>query len=189
MKKITILLFFLATCLIYGKAQPVFTNVPVLNGKVIFQQYVYIDQELSENQRYSLLYKWGKDKFTGNPLLSGIRFDDKARSLTVSSKVELLLPENSAGVREKMMMNYRFDASITNVGCMLVIRDITYQTEPARGSSSFPKAYTAEEMITESSAASGSAADRELKSNTRTSTLAFFNQLYDDLNKIFILKK
>ena len=85
-----------------------------------------------------MLYKWGKDNYAGNPLLSGIRFNEKEKSITVSSKVELLLPQNSDGERLKKMMNYRFDASITNAGCVLIIRDVTYQ-DSDKNKSFFPK--------------------------------------------------
>ncbi len=85
--------------------------------------------------------------YAGNPLLSGIRFDDKAKSITVGSKIELLLPQDSNGVREKVVMNYRFDATITNAGCMLVVRDITYQNDQSPKSSLFPKTFTAEASI------------------------------------------
>ena len=190
MKKFILSAAIMASMLFQAKAQSVFTSVPVVNGKVVFQEFIHVKQELSTDQRYALLYKWGKDNYAGNPLLSGIRFDEKAKSITVSSKVELLLPQNTNGVREKMLMNYRFDATITNAGCMLVVRDITYQNDQVKGSSIFPKAYTAEEMITSGAiSASSSAADKELRTNTQKSTLFYLNELYNDLSKIFELGK
>lgn len=189
MKRVAFIFFLLTACLVYGNAQPVFTTVPVVNGKVVFQQYVYLDQEMPDNERYSLLNKWGKDKFSGSPLLTGIRFDDKAKSMTVGSRAELLLPQNAAGITEKIIMSYRFDASINNMGCMLVIRDITYQTVPAKGASAIPKSYTAEETIADSAISSGSADEKGLKENIKKSSLTFFNQLYDELNGVFGIKK
>ena len=161
----------------------VFSSVPEVNGKVVFQQFIHTDQGLNEDQSYALLYKWGKDNYAGNPLLSGIRFNEKERSITVSSKVELLLPENSEGVRQKTMMNYRFDASITNAGCVLIIRDVTYQNVQEKGKSFFPKSSSAEEMITDS-AINSNASDNELKKNLRKSTLYFLNELYNDLKGV-----
>lgn len=160
----------------------VFSSVPEVNGKVVFQQFIHTHQGLNEDQSYSLLYKWGKDNYAGNPLLSGIRFNEKERSITVSSKVELLLPENSDGVRQKTMMNYRFDATITNAGCVLVIRDVTYQNVQEKGKSFFPKTSSAEEMITDSAINSNSS-DKELKTNLRKGTLYFLNELYNDLKE------
>src|SRR5690554_4126571 len=98
MKKILITVTLLFSLLLQANSQSPFSTVTVVNGKVIFQQFVHIGQELSADQCYSLLYKWGKDNYSGNPLLAGIRFDDKNKSITVSSKVELLLPQNSSGV-------------------------------------------------------------------------------------------
>ena len=162
----------------------VFSNVPEVNGKVVFQQFIHTHQGLNEDQSYALLYKWGKDNYAGNPLLSVIRFNEKERSVTVSSKVELLLPENSEGTREKMIMNYRFDANITNAGCVLIIRDVTYQNVKETGKNFFPKLSSAEDMITDSSVNSNSA-DKEFRTNLRKSTLYFLNELYNDLKKEF----
>lgn len=160
----------------------VFSSVPEVNGKVVFQQFIHT-QGLSEDQSYSLLYKWGKDNYAGNPLLSGIRFNEKEKSVTVSSKVELVLPENSDGVRQKMMMNYRFDANITNAGCVLVIRDVTFQSVKEKGRRFFPKQYTAEEMITDNAINSASD-EKEFRTNLRKSTLYFLNELYNDLKQV-----
>lgn len=189
MKKIIFTALIFASVLIQAKAQSVFTTVPVVNGKVVFQQFIHIDQELTADQRYALLYKWGKDNYAGNPLLSGIRFDDKARSITVGSKIELLLPQNSNGVREKVIMNYRFDASITNAGCMLVVRDVTYQNSQSPNSSFFPKTFTAEETIASTAISAASGLDKEFKTNTQKSTLFYLNGLYNELSKIFNLSK
>ena len=188
MKRILFTIGLVFSFIIGGNAQTqnenVFSSVPEVNGKVVFQQFIHTHQGLNEDQSYALLYKWGKDNYAGNPLLAGIRFNEKDRSVTVSSKVELLLPENSDGVREKMMMNYRFDATITNAGCVLMVRDVTYQNVREKGASFFPKSSSAEEMITDSSINSNSS-DKELKTNLRKGTLYFLNELYNDLKKEF----
>ncbi len=189
MRKISLVFMMIMTFILQAESQSVFTSVPIVNGKVVFQQFVHADQALSSDQRYSLLYKWGKDNFTANPLLSGIRFDDKNNSITVSSKVELLLPQNSDGVREKVIMNYRFDVSITNAGCALIIRDINYQNVQSKGSSLFPKTFNAEDTITPAAISSSPDSEKEFKMNTQKSTLYFFNELYEDLSKIFLLNK
>ncbi|MDO5524087.1 MAG: DUF4468 domain-containing protein [Bacteroidia bacterium] len=189
MKRIIFTVLILASVFIQVKAQSAFTSVPVVNGKVVFQQFIHIDQDLSPDQRYALLYKWGKDNYAGNPLLSGIRFDDKARSITVGSKVELLLPQNSSGVREKTIMNYRFDATITNAGCMLVVRDISYQNSQSGNAAFFPKTFTAEETITNTAISAVSGGDKEFRTNTQKSTLFYLNELHNELSGIFNLSK
>ncbi len=189
MRKILITMTLLLTILLQANSQSIFTTVPVVNGKVVFQQFVHIDKSLSVDQRYSLLYKWGKDNYTGNPLLAGIRFDDKSKSITVSSKVELLLPQNSDGVREKVIMNYRFDASISGAGLTLVVRDINYQNAQSKSSSLFPKTFTAEDTISPNAITSASASEKEFRVNTQKSTLYFLNELYDDLSNVFALNE
>lgn len=192
MKRILFTLGLALSFIIGGNAQTqkenVFSNVPEVNGKVVFQQFIHTDQGLSEDQSYSLLFKWGKDNYAGNPLLSGIRFNEKEKSITVSSKVELLLPENSKGIREKMMMNYRFDASITNAGCVLVIRDMNYLNVKEKGKSFFPKTLSAEEMIVDG-AIDAVSSEKELKQNLRKGTLYFLNELYNDLKKELSVSK
>lgn len=189
MRKYFITLFVLSAFILNAMGQKVdenaFATVPVTNGKVVFQQFVHTNQNLSEDQKYAILYKWGKDNYSGNPLLSGIRFDDKARSITVSSKVELLLAPDSGGKRDKMTMNYRFDASVTAAGIMLTVRDITYLKEGSQGGASvFPKAYSAEEMITDQ-AINSDGGLRELRSNTQKGTLVYLNKLYTGLANAF----
>lgn len=185
MKRILLIVGLVFAVIIGANAQTqdenVFSTVPEVNGKVVFQQFIHTHQGMSEAQVYSLLYKWGKDNYAGNPLLSGIRFNEKEKSITVSSKVELLLPENSDGDRLKKMMNYRFDASITSAGCVLIIRDVTYQDGDSK--SFFPKLSSAEEMITDS-AINSNESDKELKENLRKSTLYFLNELYNDLKGV-----
>ncbi|NLZ94371.1 MAG: DUF4468 domain-containing protein [Bacteroidales bacterium] len=191
MKRILLIVGLVFSVVIAGNTQTqienVFSTVPEVNGKVVFQQFIHTDQGLNEDQIYSLLYKWGKDNYAGNPLLSGIRFNEKEKSITVSSKVELLLPENSDGVRLKQMMNYRFDASITNAGCVLIIRDMTYQ-EATKSKGFFPKMSSAEGMITDSAISSNSN-DKEYKENLRKGTLYFLNELYNDLKKVLSVSK
>ena len=191
MKRILLIVGLVFAVIIGANAQTqdenVFSTVPEVNGKVVFQQFIHTHQGLSEDQSYSLLYKWGKDNYAGNPLLSGIRFNEKEKSITVSSKVELLLPGNSNGERLKKMMNYRFDASITNAGCVLIIRDVTYQ-DSDKNKSFFPKLSSAEEMITDSAINSNSK-DKELKENLRKGTLYFLNELYNDLKNVLSVSK
>lgn len=183
MKKYILILCVLTAGLVSlnGQNETVFTTVPVLNGKVVFQEFIHTDQNLSPDQKYAILYKWGKDNYAGNPLLSGIRYDDKARSITVSSKANL------AAGNEKILMNYRFDASLSNAGCMLTIRDISYNSEKGDGASIFPTAYTAEQMITDQTV--NSSDNKELRNNTRKATLLYFNDLHTQIKNLFQLKK
>ena len=187
--KIIILMSLFALGL-QAQSNQVFTTVPVVNNKVVFKQFIHSADVFSPDQRYSILYKWGKDNYSGNPLLAGIRFDEKNQTVTVSSKIELLLPENSVGVREKVIMSYRFDISVGQGGCTLVIRDISYNNPQVKGASSlFAKPYSAESTITDQAIASAQGQDREFKANVRKGTLYFLNELHEDVNALFVLNK
>ena len=177
MKKYILTLALLATTLITLKGQNDvgFSSVPVINGKVVFEQFIISDPSLTSSQNYIKLQKWVKEKYYGSPLLSGIRFDDKANSVTVSAKTNL-----SDGVS----MNYRFDASITSAGCLLVIRDVTYQDKQRDADSFFPKINTAEQTITDQAVNSGDS-ERDYRDNLRKATLLYINKLYAELNKQF----
>lgn len=172
-----------------AKNQQAFNRVPIVNNKVVFQQFIHVDDVFNADQRYSLLYKWGKDNYSGNPLLAGIRFDDTKHSVTVSSKVELLLPENNAGVREKVIMSYRFDLSVTQGGCTLVVRDISFHNPLIKGASLFTKSFSAESTITNEAIAAAEGLDREFKLNVQKGTLYFLNELHKDISALFVLNK
>lgn len=180
MKKYFIISLFISAFLgIKGYSQveqSIFSTVPVVNGKVVFQQFIHTDQNLPDNQKYTLLAKWAKETFSGNPNLLGLRFDEKSKSINVSTKTDLGLSSNKLNIN-KAAMTYRFDATIINGGCNLVIREISYQA----GSNS---AVPAEQSITDN-AVNSTTDTGSLNSAIRKGTLDYLNQLYAKLNKVF----
>lgn len=168
-----------------NRTEQVFTSVPVTNGKVVFRQFIYTGSELSLKQKYDLLCQWAKNNYTKDPYLISLRFNNENLSITVSSKVEFILPENKGEKNTKMLMSYRFDASVTNAGCMFVVRDIYYEQSNTKGNSSSIETYPAEEMITDSVIASSTGKQKELKSALQQQTLTFLNELYNNLSGIF----
>ena len=186
MKKIIITTGLLITILFNNFAQEDagFSFVPVVNGKVVFEQFIITDPGQNAEQKYARLEQWIKQKYSGNPILTGIRFDVKGRYVAVSAKENMLLPANSACVREEVTMNYRFDTSITGAGCMLVVRDITYQQNGKEKGARFGKVYTAEQVITDQAVNSANE-EGELRGSARKATLAFMNTLYSELSALF----
>lgn len=180
----TISILFAISINIIGQNVVGFNSVPVVNGKVIFEQFVVINSKQSAEQDYAQLQKWVKSKYNESPLLSSIRFDDKSNLITVSAGTNLALPANNSGVKDEMTMNYRFDVSITGAGCMLVIRDITYQSTKKDEDSFFPKKLTAEQTITDQSVTM-TGTEGELRTKLRKASLDFFNGLYSELNSLF----
>lgn len=171
-------LFTAAVFFVNGQINSVFNTVPVANGKVVFEHFVISEQGSTAEQNYAKVQKWVRDNYTGNPLLSSMRQDEKSQSVTVSSKANLDMPAGSDG----MTMNYRLDISATSAGCMLIIRDVSFQTTSSE--SFFPKVYEAEQMITDQ-AVKAAGADNGLRNNTRKAALLFVNELYDDMSKQF----
>jgi hypothetical protein len=167
------------------RVEQVFTSVPVTNGKVVFRQFIYTGSESTPEQKYALLYQWAKDNYTGNPHLISLRFNNENLNITVSSKTELNLSGNNGRKNKKMLMSYRLDASITNAGCIFVVRDINYEQIDTEGNSSSKRIFTAEEMITDAAIASSSGEQKELKLNLQKQTLTFVNELYNNLSSIF----
>ncbi|MDR0332213.1 MAG: hypothetical protein LBI15_02005 [Dysgonamonadaceae bacterium] len=170
-----ILIFFSVSFLTMNAQNGAFNSVPVVNGKVVFEQFIHTQSALSADQKYAALSEWGKNKYTGNPNLSGLRFDDRTRTMTVSMRSDL-------GIQERMTMSYRFDVSVTPAGCMIVIRDISYQ-RPQAGSI-IPVTLSAEQTITDQAIAINDD-DSTLRNNTRRATLAFFNGLFAEIERLF----
>jgi|SRR5690554_1081081 len=175
MRKYLFTLFLLTVILfnINGQSEVAFNSVPVVNGKVVFEQFILTDADLNAEDAYARLQKWVRDKFRGNQAVSGIRFDDKGHFVTVSAK---------ASVNESTTMNYRLDTSVTGAGCMIVVRDITYQTK-SDNSSFFPKMVTAEQTITDQAVNSGD--DKQFKNSVRGATLIFLNDIYNEINSLY----
>jgi hypothetical protein len=175
MKKYFFVLTFFSIIFLTMNAQnTAFNSVPVVNGKVVFEQFIHTQSVLSADQEYAILSEWGKNKYTGNPNLSGLRFDDRTRTMTVSMRSGL-------GIQEQVTMSYRFDVSVTSAGCMVVIRDISYQ-KPQAGSA-IPISLSAEQTITDQAIAI-SDDDNALRNNTRRATLAFFNALFTEIESV-----
>ncbi|MDR1517959.1 MAG: hypothetical protein LBS52_07705 [Dysgonamonadaceae bacterium] len=181
MKRYILLLGILALFSSKGFAQAdnVFTTVPVVNGKVVFQQFIHAGTNLSDEQKYAVLSQWAKDNFPAGASLLSIRFDENNKSVTVNAKTNLSLPQNKSTT-----MTYRFDTTIGNMGCMLVIRDISYQLGGGKPAG-FVKPTMAESVITDSTISSASANDKDTYNAVAKSTIAFCNQLYGKLNKVF----
>ncbi|MDI9606126.1 MAG: hypothetical protein QM305_12555 [Bacteroidota bacterium] len=162
-----------------GQTDAAFGTVPVVNGKVVFQQFIPNADGMDAVQQYAKLQKWGKVRFQGNPLLSAIRFDDKVRSVTISAGETLPLPAADG----KVTLRYRFDVSVSNAGSMLMIRDITFERELPGSGSVVPKTYRAEQVITDQ-AINGADGEKEFRTRVRQTTLNCLNGLHAELSAL-----
>lgn len=157
-----------------GQTNLAFNSVPVVNGKVVFENFILTEVGGTPEQGYAKLQKWVREKYKGNQMVSAIRFDDKGQTVSVSAKTN---------VDNTTTMNYRLDASVTGSGCMIVIRDITYQSK-SNDSSVFPKVVTAEQTITDQAVNSGGD-EKKQREVFRTATLSFLNKLYSEISSLY----
>ena len=171
---LTITLFTVILLSVNGQSNVTFNSVPVVNGKVVFEHFILTEAGVTPEQAYAKLQKWVRDKYRGNQMVSGIRFDDKGHFVTVSAKTNI---DNFT------TMNYRLDASATGAGCMIVVRDITYQGK-RDDSSFFPKVDTAEQTITDQAVKSGGN-EKKFRDGVRSATLSFLNEIYSEIDSLY----
>lgn len=161
-----------------------FTTVPVINNEVTFLKEIPFKSGFSADATYKLLQEWGKDNYGRDPFISSIRYDARNKSFIAKSRIELLLPANSKGVREKMIMRYRVDGFIYEDKCVLEISDISYLYENSKNNKLMPRIQKAETFITDQAIDDGGEL-KEYMINTRKSTLYFLNQLGDSFEAQF----
>lgn len=165
------------------ESDPGFSSVTLVNGKVVFEQFIIIEKGVAVAESYAKLKSWAEKRYIKNPLLSGIRFNEKSEAVTISVGANLK-PNLSGQTAEEILMNYRIDISITGAGCLLIIRDITYQGKKIEDESFFPKIYTAEESITDP-VMLRAGEKRPLIESVRKLSIEHFNEIYSDLKALF----
>lgn len=154
-----------------------FTKVYLVNDKVVFIKEIPSNKGISKEANFKILRDWAKENYGRDPFISSIRYDAKNTEFIAKSKIELLLPQNSQGIREKMIMRYRINGFLSGDKCILEITDISYLYENAKRSNiDLPHVIKAENFITDKDI---SIRDNltEIKNNTRKSTLYFVNEL------------
>ena len=187
MKKYLILfLFIFSFSMSYGqivKQGESFNTIPVVNGKVVFLKEIPLKKGFSKDANYELLKDWAKKNYGKDPFISSVRYDARNFEIIAKSRIELLLPANSKGAREKMTMRYRVNGFLFQDKCVLEIRDITYMYQNTSGEDKLPKVIRAEEFITDD-IIDANGDFQELKLNTRKSTLYFINELTEEFSSV-----
>lgn len=160
-----------------------FTIVPVLEGKVIFMKEIPLKGELSVDGNYKLLKEWAAVNYGKDPFISSIKYNLDNKEFIAKSRIELLLPANSKGEREKMIMRYRVNGFIFQNKCVLEIIDISYLYENSGRGNLLSRVIRAEDFITDKALEDENFL--EIKTNTRKSTLYFLNELGSDFENKF----
>lgn len=160
-----------------------FKDVPVLNNKVAFVKEVKFNNGKSAAENFEILREWARSNYGKDPFVSSVRYDARKNEIVAKSRIELVLPENSYGVREKMVMRYRVDGFIFDDKCVLEITDMSYLHEDAK-SKKLPRVIRAEDFITDAIIEEAGPL-KELRINARKSTLYFLNTLGKDFEEQF----
>lgn len=177
-------MFYIASFAQIVKLGERFTKVPVVEDKVTFLKEIPGKKGLSIEENYKLLKDWAVPHYARDPFISSIRYDLKNHEFIAKSKIELLLPVNSQGVREKMIMRYRINGFIFQDKCVLEVTEISYLYENAKKNTLLSRVMKAEEFITDDAILVRDEL-QEFRANTRKSTLYFLDELTKDLEAKF----
>lgn len=166
------------------KEGEVFEKVPHVDNKVIFLKEVSAKKDLSKDDNYKILRAWAIENYGKDPFISSIRHDQKNNEFIAKSRIELLLPANSNGIREKMIMRYRINGFLFQDKCVLEVTEISYLYENSSKDKKLPRIIRAEEFITDDAIALVDEV-QEFRVNTRKSTLYFLNELGKEFETLF----
>ncbi|WP_050699544.1 hypothetical protein [Dysgonomonas sp. BGC7] len=161
-----------------------FANVSVIEGKVTFLKEIPSKTGTTSADNYKLLKEWSVVNYGKDPFNSSIRHDAKNNEFIAKSRIELLLPANAKGVREKMTMRYRINGFIYKDKCVLEITDISYLYENSSKDKSLPRVIRAEDFITDNAIDTKDNL-QELRNNTRKSTLYYLEEISSSFEKKF----
>ncbi|MDR2954461.1 MAG: hypothetical protein LBV43_05220 [Prevotella sp.] len=159
-------------------------SIPVIEDKVTFLKEIPLKKELSEDDNYKLLREWAISKYGKDPFISSLRHDKRNKEFIAKSRIELLLPENSKGVREKMVMRYRMNGFLFQDKCVLEITEISYMSENASKNKILPRINRAEDFISDAALEKNDEI-KEYRENTRKATLYFLDEIGEDFEKKF----
>ncbi|WP_280645126.1 MULTISPECIES: hypothetical protein [unclassified Dysgonomonas] len=161
-----------------------FSEVPLVEGKVTFLKEIPSKKEISKESNYAILKEWAIINYGKDPFISSVRHDEKNNEFIAKSRVELLLPANSKGVREKMIMRYRINGFLFQDKCVLEITEISYLYENSKNNTLLPRVIRAEDFITDTAIGTQDNI-QEYRENTRKSTLYFLNEIAKDFEDKF----
>lgn len=162
------------------------TKVSVVEGKVVFLKEIPAPEGNTREANYKLLKDWAIKNYGKDPFISSVRVDPRAKEIIAKSRIELVLPEGSNNEREKFVMRYRVNGYILDNRCVLEVTDISflYQGVKEQRSKSMPKVIRAELFITDDAIRKEDEL-KEIRDNTRKSTLYFINRLNKDFERAF----
>lgn len=187
----TILIIICIICVLSANAQITrqnqdFEQVHLIDNRVAFIKEIDL-QGITLEHAYNILREWGKQNYGKDPFISSIRYETKKnpekKEILAKSRIELILPENSHRIREKMIMRYRVDGFIQDNKCILQITELSFLHENTKDTR-LPRIIRAEDFITDDQLKVNDDL-QELKTNTKKATIYFLNNLTRDFEKLF----
>lgn len=186
MKKIAVLLLTICLpILCYSqitKPDEFFKNVQVYNGKVVFIKEIQ-PATFNLDRNYFIVKEWGKVNFSKDPFNSSVSNDDKEKRIIGRSRVELLLPENANGIREKIMMKYKIEVFFSGDYCIVEISDVNFVNNAKVNGNTLKQKVKAEDAITNEAIAIQDE-NTETRDNLRKNAIYYFNDLVNSLQVV-----
>lgn len=162
---------------VHAQVDNPFTSVPIVNGKIVFNQLIPTEQG-SEEAIYSVSEKWVKANYAPGANVTGLRFNAKEKSISVGTRPKINYQLN--GEKNAIGISYRLDIKTSIAGVFVVIRDINYFDDTASDSEVGTKPVAAE-MLIAPNAISKDAAAKPRRQAIQKSTLQHLNSVYSSL--------
>ena len=134
-----ICMLFPVLCMAQGHKGSVSDCAPMKDGKVVYSDKVDM-QGMSKDDLFNAINKWAKKSYGKDVFLSNVSSNKGKGSISVSSKVELLLNDN-----DKTVLKYRMHINCEEEQYKIAISNIVYQYDPKNEKKY--KTYVAEDVI------------------------------------------
>lgn len=112
---------------------------PMKNGKVCYQDTVYVN-DMNQAQLFNVIEEWAKKNYGKDVFLSNVTAKKSKGVINVSSKVELLLNDT-----DKTLIKYKMKITCYDNSYSAELSNITYQYDPKNEKKY--KTYSAENVI------------------------------------------
>lgn len=156
-------------------------TIPIVEGKVAFIKEIPLPSGNSRTQAFEKISRWASDSYGRDPFVSSVRVDKEDLEIVAKSRIELLLPVDSNGKRERFVMRYRINSFVTEDNkCILEVVDIALLYQANKGDAKakkIPRLLRAENFISDQAINIDDDLS-EIRLNTKKSTLYFINQLF-----------
>lgn len=189
MRKILCVVLLLGLLSVSGFAQITkspdkFTEVTSFEDKVVFLKEFDV-KDLNPDSVYAGIKDWGRKEYGKDTFVSSIKYDPKNKEVRITSRIELLLPEDSEGKRESVPMKYRLNVFLCQDKCVMEVKGITFHVPLPKDKAAVKtvhKSYRAEELILPSLKTLPAGISGEFRNNLEKSTIFFLNTLLDDVS-------